>query len=241
MGGVNARAREVLARTADLAPELVLVWAPHVPKGDFAARVRSVVRGSVVEAVEASTPLAALEEARVWFTLVGACAAHQDEATPATLSEVARSTAKESAPPSWCTGHEGRAKVALEPKAIWHIHLDQTRAASTRGQSRDRTRRRPYPGNLGFRRHHAGGPRQARWLVQGRLARRDPMDRDLVFGLINRWNPRFSARVYWSVSQRNANWLLATSVRISRAATSSRSVRSRARRSSPLSVKRSRR
>jgi hypothetical protein len=94
IGAVREHTRPALARTADLAPELVLLWAPYLPPGDFRARVQSLVVQAVVEVVDDPTPAEALDQARIWSTCVPVVRrAAAPDAGPATLSEAAK-TAK---------------------------------------------------------------------------------------------------------------------------------------------------
>jgi hypothetical protein len=82
--------RTVLNRAADLAPELSLIWQPHVPPGDFEARVASQIPGTLTALIEDPTPLGALQEARIWFAAAPVVTKVAPTTDPATLGEAAR-------------------------------------------------------------------------------------------------------------------------------------------------------
>lgn len=68
IGHVPGNTRQVLARTANMAPELVVVWNPYVPPGDFAGRVSSLVSTAAVHLIDDADPERALERFRVHTT-----------------------------------------------------------------------------------------------------------------------------------------------------------------------------
>jgi len=203
IGAVQSHTRNALARTADKAPELVLVWQPHVPPGDFAGRVSSVVSAARVVVVDDPAPAEALEQVRVWTTL---CSVKQIEGTPpdqpGTMHETAVTARAECAHLEITDQAVKRARESPyeDPAAVLDAlrQLDQIaddyaddrlggggfeEACGNRGllYSKDISAR--------ARRDHRSDY-VVRWDAQDRL-----MGPHLRFG--GSWNPRYCARVYW--------------------------------------------